>query len=192
MDFVAGSDLRRRGGNEIMPWPRVVRSARAACAGLAHAAGAGVLHRDVKPDNLLLDAAGRLRVTDFAPAIEGIADHAGTPAYFAPERLRHAPASVATDIYALGVVCYEWLTGRRPHTGATVSALARAVFEGRVEAPSRICADVPTLLDDVVLQALAADPAHRPASWSAFTTGLDRCVLPKGGASGGAGDEGRG
>jgi len=187
MDFVAGSDPGQRGFNAVMPWPRVVRIARAACAGLGHAAAAGVLHRDVKPANLLLDVAGRLRVTDFAPVIDGLADHAGTPAYFAPERLRHAPATVATDIYALGVVCYQWLTGRRPHEGATVSALARAVFEERVEPPSRACAGLPALLDETVLQALAADPAQRPESWSAFAAALDRCVESTG-VSDGAGD----
>ena len=175
MDYVAGSDLCCV-REDAMAWRRIVRIVRDACVGLDHAAAAGILHRDLKPAHLLVDEAGRVRVTDFVPAIAGIEDHAGTPAYFAPERLRHAPATVATDIYALGVVCYELLTGRRPHAQATVRALARAVFKERVEAPSRCRAEVPALVDAVVLQALAADAARRPASWREFAASLDRCL----------------
>lgn len=175
MDYVAGSALRRVGA-DVMAWRRVVRFVRDACAGLDHAAAAGILHRDLKPEHLLVDEAGRVRLTDFVPAIAGIADDAGTPAYFAPERLRHAPATVATDIYALGVVCYELLTGHRPYAGATVRALAQAVFAGRVEPPSRSRAAVPVCVDAVVLQALALDAARRPASWREFAVALDRCL----------------
>jgi serine/threonine protein kinase len=147
-----------------------------AALGAAHAAG--VLHRDVKPGNVLLTADGRAKVADFGIAktaeaatrgdLTGAGSLLGTPAYLAPERIDGQPATSRSDLYAVGVVLYEALTGRRPFAGDTPVATAYNVQH----------ADVPPLtgvdpaLAAAVTRAMSRDPARRPASAEAMAASL--------------------
>ena len=179
MPCAEGPDLREliRGGP--LPVGRALAMAREAAEGLAAAHASGVLHRDVKPANIVLTADGRVRVTDFGLARSldaGSADNssakpasgpAGTIAYLAPELLEGAAPSPASDAWALGVVLYEMLTGRRPFEGDTDAAMTYSILH---RDPPRLIAARPDLdsaradlLEPVVRRALDRDPARRYA-----------------------------
>jgi hypothetical protein len=138
-----------------------------AAAGLHAAHLAGVVHRDVKPANLLFDRYGRVKVTDFgiahtvgsapAPGTEMIV---GTPAYLAPERAAGAPAAPACDVYALGIVAYECLAGRPPFTGIPLAVLHAHRDLPLPPLPGTVPADVAALVAELT----AKDPAGRPAT----------------------------
>jgi serine/threonine protein kinase len=126
MEYVDGEDLSsllRRIGR--LPSDKAIEIARQLCAGLAAAHDKGVLHRDLKPANVMLDSRGRARLTDFglAGAEDADLDLAGTPAYMAPEQLRGEPASMRSEVYALGLVLYELFTGRRLFDASSIAAL---------------------------------------------------------------------
>ncbi|HET6551879.1 MAG TPA: AAA family ATPase [Solirubrobacter sp.] len=156
-----------------------IRAAREVADALAHAHAHGVVHRDVKPDNVWLDADGDAALGDFGVAVvEGEpAASAGTRRYAAPEQLVGEPATPLSDLFALGVTLYELLTGERPFaTGDLVRARPPAP-------PSSRAADVPEALDDLVLALVAHDPARRPedaATVSAALAGMLGAALPAG------------
>jgi serine/threonine protein kinase len=139
-------------------------------AGLAAAHAKGVLHRDIKPSNVLIDDAGRAKLADFGIATSSGGELTetgvviGTPLYLAPERVAGAPASVRSDLYAVGVMAYEALAGTPPFRGDTPLALAQAIHEGRPRALHEARPDAPVALCDVVQRAMAHDPEVRPAS----------------------------
>jgi serine/threonine-protein kinase len=170
MEFVAGEDLAsliRRIGR-LSP-DKATEIARQICAGLAAAHERGVIHRDLKPANVMLDEAGKVRVTDFglaaiAASISGAEARAGTPAYMAPEQLAGKEVTPKSDIYSLGLVLYEILTGKRAFEAATLPELIKAREAGLLTSPSTLVRDLDPLLDRVILRCLEKDPAQRPAS----------------------------
>jgi len=137
------------------------------CRGLAAAHERGVLHRDLKPSNVMLDGAGAVRLTDFGvAALEHAAESAplaGTPAYMAPEQLTEgAPASVKTDLYAVGLILYEALVG---HTGSTDTADDTSLPAlAPPPRPSALVGDVDPSLEAIVMSLLATAPEKRPAT----------------------------
>ncbi|HEU5233898.1 MAG TPA: serine/threonine-protein kinase [Terriglobales bacterium] len=143
MEYIDGEDLAsllRRIGR--LPPDKGLELAHQLCAGLAAAHDAGLLHRDLKPANVMLDGRGRARITDFGLAVgtEDIGGRllfAGTPAYMAPEQRAGAPASVKTDIYALGLVLFEMFTGKRALEDNNLSAWTRSESHGEREPKSR-------------------------------------------------------
>jgi serine/threonine-protein kinase len=163
---------------------QVLRLADQAAAGLGYAHAAGVVHRDVKPANLLLREDGVLKVTDFGIA-RAAADEVtkltqagtilGTAAYLAPEQARGEPAEAPADVFALGVVLYEALTGRVPWPVEGIASLAEL---GRKPPPQlgSLAEDVPPRLEAAVTHALAHDPADRPPDAEALRRELGGAV----------------
>ena len=160
-----------RDGGELVPRATALRWLREAAAGLDVAHAAGIVHRDVKPANLLLDAADRLAVADFG--IARLADDTqmtqtgmvlGTAAYISPEQALGQPAGPASDRYALAVVAHELLTGSRPFAGGPPSAQARQHAEAQPTPASAAAPGLPPALDSVLARGLAKDPEHRPGT----------------------------
>jgi serine/threonine-protein kinase len=170
MEYVDGEDLSslvRRIGR--LPQDKAVEVSRQICAGLAAAHERGVVHRDLKPANIMLDGAGKIRITDFglagiAATMQGAEIRAGTPAYMAPEQLSGKEVTVKSDIYALGLVMYEILTGKRAFDAVTLPELMKARNEGRITEPSTLVRDLDPLIERVILRCLENDPTKRPAS----------------------------
>jgi serine/threonine-protein kinase len=163
MEFVDGEDLAsllRRIGR--LPGDKAVQVARELCAGLQSVHDAGILHRDLKPSNVMIDGRGRARLTDFGVAAlaERVADRAGTPAYMAPEQIVGTTATVASDIYALGLVLFELFTGKSVYSlkGDGARRLSTPVT------PSSVTPDVDRLAERAILRCLEADPARRPST----------------------------
>src|SRR5262249_34265458 len=160
MEYVDGEDLAsllRRIGR--LPADKAVDIARQLCAGLAAAHERGVLHRDLKPDNVMLDGRGKVRITDFGLAglAQGIAGEdvrSGTPAYMSPEQLAGREVTVASDLYALGLVLYELFTGRKAFEGKTLAELIRKHTETTPASPSTLVHEIDPAVERVILRCL--------------------------------------
>jgi Protein kinase domain len=170
MEYVDGEDLAsvvRRVGR-VSP-DKATEIARQICAGLAAAHERGVIHRDLKPANVMLDGAGKIRITDFglagiAATISGEEARAGTPAYMAPEQLAGKEVTSKSDIYSLGLILYEILTGKRAFEASTLQELVRLRESGTITNPSTLVRDLDPLIERVILRCLETDPDKRPAS----------------------------
>ncbi|MEO6324249.1 MAG: bifunctional serine/threonine-protein kinase/formylglycine-generating enzyme family protein, partial [Thermoanaerobaculia bacterium] len=174
MEFIEGEDLGRllaRSG--ALPARRAVEIGCQVCEGLAAAHERGVLHRDLKPGNLLVDAAGTVRLADFGLAgLIGSATVGGTLAYMAPELFDHLDGSVQSDLYALGLVLYELFTGRRAFTAYTRDELIRQHREVAPATPSAIREGVAPAVERAILRCLEKDPRRRPRSARAVAAAL--------------------
>src|SRR5205823_7613756 len=169
-----------------------VRMLREVADALAYAHSRGVVHRDIKPDNLLISDHHAV-VTDFgvAKALSRSAGDAGltsvgvalgTPAYMAPEQAAGDPnVDHRADLYALGVVAYEMLAGRLPFTNLSPHQMLAAHVTERVPPLTALRPDLPPALADLVMQCLEKDPAKRPQTAAALRDALEAIVTPSGG-----------
>jgi len=178
MEYVDGEDLAsllRRIGR--LPHDKAVEIARELCAGLGAAHDKGVLHRDLKPGNVMIDGRGRAKITDFGLAVgieddKGGAEVSGTPAYMAPEQLAGKGASVQSDIYALGLVLYELFTGRKAFEAASLAEWRRKHSEEPPTSPSTVTPGFDPVVERVILRCLEKDPKARPRSVAAIAAAL--------------------
>ena len=198
MPYVSGESLRTRISRQgEFPIPEALRVLRDLVSALGHAHSHGVVHRDVKPENVLLSG-GVAVVTDFgvAKAVSASADTAGgtgltslgvalgTPAYMAPEQATASPhTDHRADIYSLGVVAYEILTGYPPFTGRSPQALLAAHVVEEPEAVERRRPSVPPMLAALIKNCLAKRPAERPQSATELMHVLDAISTPSGGTA---------
>jgi hypothetical protein len=189
MEYVAGRSLktivREHGALEpavaIDTVVQILRAAR-----FAHKRG--VIHRDLKPHNVILDEEGRARVTDFGIARAGASDMTltgsimGTAQYLSPEQAQGYAVSASSDLYSVGVILYELLTGVVPFEGETAVAIAFKQVSAEPRPPSAVNPAVPPALDAIVLRALAKDPAQRFVDAEEFIAVLlrEREALPAG------------
>jgi beta-lactam-binding protein with PASTA domain/predicted Ser/Thr protein kinase len=190
MEYVEGAslkDLIERG----LSVGEAVEIVRQVLAGARYAHAHGIVHRDLKPQNVLVDAEGRARVTDFGIARAGASEITqtgsvlGTAQYLSPEQAQGLPVTVVSDIYSIGVLLYEALTGRPPFEGDSPVTVALKQVSERPRPPSELNPAVSRALDAVVLKALAKDPGNRFASAEEFEQALDAAEAdPSGGSIG--------
>ncbi|MCL4274950.1 MAG: serine/threonine protein kinase [Anaerolineales bacterium] len=170
MEHIPGKDLkqliRERGRFSVQDGiPLMVQ----ACAGIGYAHRAGLVHCDVKPHNMLVAKDGRLKVTDFgiARALASITPAErtdivwGSPLYFAPEQAAGEPPTPASDVYSLGVVLYELLSGTPPFTASTADELARMHITARPIPIREYIPDIPVALEEIVMKVLSKEPSAR-------------------------------
>jgi eukaryotic-like serine/threonine-protein kinase len=172
MEYVSGNTVAQRGKlshTEVLPL------ALQACSGLQHAHNAGLVHRDVKPANLLVRTDGVLKIADFgiarAAELTRITQHGtvlGTAAYLSPEQAAGNDVTTATDIYSLGAVLYELLTGRAPYEFESLAELAAQQTGGFITPLRELDPSVPEPVEAAVMHALAREARFRPASASDF------------------------
>ena len=159
-----------------------VEYARQILAAVGFAHRHGIVHRDIKPHNVLVGPEGRLKVTDFGIARSGasqmteVGSIIGTAQYLSPEQARGAPVDQTSDLYSVGVVLYELLTGQVPFTGETPLEIAMKHLSEVPKPPSELRPEVPHDLDLVVLRALAKDPADRYPSAEQMDADLERVL----------------
>ena len=175
-EYLPGGTLEDRlAGNAMLAGDEIARLAGDVAQGLAHAHERGVVHRDLKPGNILFDGEGRAKIADFGIArvqgVDTLTDAGtilGTAAYISPEQVRGEPVTAGSDVYAFGVILYRLLAGRLPFEGSSATELAR--LHRDVEPPplSRSGA-----LPALALAALAKEPARRPADGTALVRALE-------------------
>ena len=187
MELAEGRDLARviREDGPLEP-ARALRIAGGVCRALHHAHSAGVIHRDIKPANIIVSDDDRVKVTDFGIArasgdstLTATGSVLGTAHYISPE---HASGEVATeqsDVYSLGIVLYEMLTGSLPYTGDSPIAVALRHVSDTVPAPSALAPDTPPEIDDIVRKATEKDPSKRFPSAAALGVAVDDFAAPK-------------
>jgi len=169
MEYIEGLPLDRVLEKGTLPFPR-------ACAWMAHAAEAldvahkrGVIHGDVKPANILITADGKVKLTDFGMARVAKRDGGdspllGTPAYWCPEQIMGRPQDARSDIFSLGVVLYEMVTGTKPFAAETLQGVCNRVLSSTVTAASQLQPSVPASFDEIIAACLAKNPDSRLAS----------------------------
>jgi serine/threonine-protein kinase len=185
MEFVEGRTLAEflAGGGRIMP-ARAIAIAQDVCRALDAAHAQGVIHRDIKPGNIMINPRGDVKVTDFgiarmtttADTVEQTAAILGTVSYLSPEQAQGQPVDARSDLYSLGCVLYEMVTGRPPFLGdSPVAVASKQVLEQPVP-PSKLNPDVTQDLDAVILRALAKNPANRYRSAEEMRADLERAA----------------
>jgi serine/threonine-protein kinase len=169
MEYVEGLPLDRVLEKGTLPFPR-------ACAWVAHAAEAldaahkrGVIHGDVKPANILITPDGKVKLTDFGMARVAKRDSGdspllGTPAYWCPEQIMGRPQDARSDIFSLGVVLYEMVTGTKPFEAETLQGVCNRVLSSTVTAASQLQPSVPVSFDEIISACLAKNPDTRLTS----------------------------
>ena len=184
MELIEGGTLRellRERGP--MPPHAVAAVLLPVLGGLAVAHRAGLVHRDIKPENVLISDDGDVKIADFG-LVRAVAEAKitstsvilGTAAYLSPEQVGTGDAGPRSDVYSVGILAYELLTGATPFTGDSALAVAYQRMDNDVSPPSRVIAGVPAQFDDLVLQATAREPADRYADAQDMGAELDAIV----------------
>src|ERR1019366_5973625 len=178
MEYVDGEDLGTlpsRIGR--LPADKAVEMSRKLCAGLMAAHDRGVIHRDLKPGNIMIDKRGEVVIMDFglaaiADQLSGAEVHNGTPAYMSPEQLKGTGVTAKSDIYALGLVLYELFTGKRLYDAKSVQQLIDLEDAVQLTSMISVAADIDPAVEKVIRRCLEPDPAKRPGTALAVAAAL--------------------
>lgn len=187
MEYIPGGTLKAMMGKPF-PWRKAVELLLPIARALEYAHQRNVLHRDIKPSNILLTEGGEPTLTDFgiakilepgeSQAITRTGTGIGTPEYMAPEQGLAQPVDARTDVYALGVVLYEMLTGRKPYTADTPTAVLIKQIHDPLPGPREIVPDLPVEVERVLFKALAKQPEFRYASMGEMIKALETLLSP--------------
>jgi eukaryotic-like serine/threonine-protein kinase len=189
MELVTGGDLAKHCTPEtLLPVPDVLQIGFKCCGALEYAAKEGIVHRDIKPANIMIAGGTEVKIADFGAAVlkkTGVVQTAalGSPYYMSPEQIENKPLTFHSDMYSMGVVLYELLTGRRPFAGKNLDELMAHILRHEPVPPSGVRSELPKALDAMVLRALKKDPAQRYATWPEFALEISKAgelVLPTG------------
>lgn len=178
MEYVPGGTLKRfTRPDNLLAIGDVIEVIYKCVKALEFASQLGVIHRDIKPANILVKDNTDIKVTDFGSAAmlcteRTVVDGIGTPAYMSPEQHLNKPLNLQTDIYALGVVMFQLLTGRLPFVADNIAGLANQILNGDPPAPSQLRADIPKQIDGMVQRAMARDQTVRYMTWEQFARDL--------------------
>jgi len=181
MEYVPGSTLEAHGDvARLLPVAKVVEIIFKCIRALEYAWRHGVIHRDIKPGNILLSQSGETKVSDFGASFQQKLQETtqiagvGSPAYMSPEQVRMEPLTHQTDIYSLGVTMYRLLTGRLPFNATTQPALTYAILNTEAPRPAKLRPELPGILDAIVMKAMEKDPKARYQSWLDFGKDLSQ------------------
>ena len=183
MELLEGTDLRTRLKEGALAPTEAVYVARQVAEGLGFAHERGIVHRDVKPGNIMLLERGRAKIMDFGLARMRAADHKtvtgmvlGTPKYMSPEQVAGSPVDQRSDLFSLGIVLFEMLTGARLFGAEDMTQIMHNVTYQEHEPPTRLKPELPAMLDFVVARALKKDPASRYQDAAEFAADLSTCL----------------
>jgi len=185
MEYVPGKTLEAHADvSTLLPLNKVVEIIFKCIRALEYAFQHGVIHRDIKPGNILLSQYGETKVGDFGASFQQRLGHettqitgVGSPAYMSPEQVRMEALTHQTDIYSLGVTMYRLLTGRLPYQASTQAALTYAILNTVPPCPATLRPDLPPLLDQIVMKAINKDPKERYKSWLDFGKDLSQAFV---------------
>ena len=172
MEYVPGGNLQRHTMRDrLLPIDDVIQIGFKCCGALEYAHRHGVVHRDIKPSNILVSSGSDVKVADFGAAfVRGVltTQHSrlGSPAYVAPEQIRDEPPTPQSDMFSLGVMLYELLTGQKPFRGADLSETLERILTLEPTRPSRLRPELPSAVDPIVLRMLAKYPGERFGNWA--------------------------
>jgi eukaryotic-like serine/threonine-protein kinase len=180
MELCPGGTLADRLTSDCLDSASAVRLVAHLAAGLTAVHAHGMVHGDVKPANILLANDGTPKLADFGLAGPAGRSHgpAGTPEYMAPERVRALPAGPAADVWSLGVVLYECLTGTGPFRGGGLLTVLRAVTRANPRSPRELTPSISDEVERICLKCLEMEPSHRYPDASALAVALRRVLVP--------------
>lgn len=178
MEYVSGGTLERYTHvDNLMPLDRLMEIIFKCCRALSFANSFGVIHRDIKPANIMLGGSDNIKISDFGAALIPQGDTTqvtgiGSLAYMSPEQLREEKLSHQTDIFSLGVVMYELLTGKRPFNGATNASMIYQILNIDPPSPSTFRPEIPPGLEKIVVRATQKELSARYQNWEEFAQDL--------------------
>jgi tRNA A-37 threonylcarbamoyl transferase component Bud32 len=180
MELVMGGDLSKHvTSGKLLPIADVLQIGFKCCGALQYAASQGIVHRDIKPANIMIAEGTEVKIADFGAAFlkkSQVVQTAamGSPYYMSPEQIQGKEVNFHSDMYSLGVVLYELLTGGRPFGGKNIETLMQKIIQEDPAPPSSLRADLPKPIDALVLRALKKDSAQRYATWAEFGLELSK------------------